>query len=352
MHVKKKTQWRHLCEHSECKVIPYFNHFGQTGGRFCKRHSEDGMENVRCNQCERDGCKVIPSFNHFGQTGGRFCKPHSEDGMEDVVNKQCERDCCKRQPKFNHFGQTGGRFCKPHSEDGMEDVVHNQCERDGCKVIPGFNHFGQTGGRFCKRHSEDGMEDVVSNKCETVGCKVQPSFLDKDGKLSKLCEPCAFNAGLRCAPAPGASRQACECWDRIEACTDAKLTNHVHFGPTTHSGSERAGLVEGSRIKPDAFIEPQQPIHLTGQTSGAKGAVYLFHGEEWHGGWPPGHKNAQRDACNHKGVLYSVLYQNTLKQHALYKEAGYRVFCVWGLDFAKTCPLRYPVHILDVVHEV
>ena len=41
------------------------------------------------------------------------------------------------------------------------------------------------------------------------------------------------------------------------------------------------------------------------------GAVYLFHGEEWHGGWPLGHLKAQPDACNQRGNLYSVLYQKT-----------------------------------------
>ena len=79
--------------------------------------------------------------------------------------------------------------------------------------------------------------------------------------------------------------------------------------------------------------------------------AYWPHARRRHRGWPIGHTRAEADARNHLWQLYADLYAKTLNQHRLYKEAGYRVFCVWGLDFAKTCQ-RCPMHILDAVREV
>lgn len=97
-------------------------------------------------------------------------------------------------------------------------------------------------------------------------------------------------------------------------------------------------------------MEPGLTIHLRGQTSGAHGAVYLFHGEEWHGGWPPGHLKV--GTMNSRGDWYAALYKVTLETHRLYKEQGYRVFAVWGLEYAKACRAKAPEHILQCVVEV
>jgi len=146
--------------------------------------------------------------------------------------------------------------------------------------------------------------------------------------------------------------EACECWDRLARWSGARFANHVHFTPgaAAPTGSEVTGLIPGRRLQPDDFIAPRQPIHLKGETSGPKGAVYLYHGEEYHGGWPVGHPRSGR--LNRYGVAYDVLYKLTLESHELYKKVGYRVFVVWRIDYMTTTCARAPVHISSVVREV
>ena len=105
---------------------------------------------------------------------------------------------------------------------------------------------------------------------------------------------------------------ACRCWHRLEKVSEAKLTHHVCcIDPTKWAGEEKKGLVPGRAFKPDAYIEPNLPIHLEGQTSGPKGAVYLFHGNEWHG-YPEGHP--KYDEVNYCGDSYKERYHKTLAQ--------------------------------------
>lgn len=144
---------------------------------------------------------------------------------------------------------------------------------------------------------------------------------------------------------------ACECWHRLERVSTAKLTHHIHFIPGAEKtdGREKEGLVPGRRFKPDAFIEPGLDIHLPNQSSGPKGAVYLFHGNEWHG-YPPAH--LKYDGANHCGTPYKELYERTIEQQTLYSAEGYRVFTVWEHEYATTTRAACPVHILSVVREL
>ena len=91
------------------------------------------------------------------------------------------------------------------------------------------------------------------------------------------------------------------------------------------------------------------PVHLLNQTSGPRGAVYLYHGNQWHG-YPPGHP--KYEGRNHHGTLYKELYKLTLKQQDYYRAGGYRVFVVWEHEYKTTTTARCPVHVLSVVREV
>jgi hypothetical protein len=142
---------------------------------------------------------------------------------------------------------------------------------------------------------------------------------------------------------------ACRCWHRLEAISEAKLTHHLCCrNPTTWSGEEKRGLLPGRHHRPDAFIEPNLPIHLEGQTSGPRGAVYLFHGNEWHG-YPPGHGKGEGENCH--GVSYQELYERTLAQEEMYRAEGYRVFAVWEHEYVESERARCPRHIQGVVRE-
>ena len=90
--------------------------------------------------------------------------------------------------------------------------------------------------------------------------------------------------------------------------------------------------------------------HARRLRSGCTRKVPLFHGEEWHGGWPEGHKRC--GGINQHGMPYGVLYQMTLEAHELYKKQGFRVFVVWELEYKTTTRAHAPAHIKDVVREV
>ena len=142
---------------------------------------------------------------------------------------------------------------------------------------------------------------------------------------------------------------ACRCWHRLEKVSRAKLTHHVCcIDPTKWTGDEKKGLIPGRAFKPDAYIEPNLPIHLEGETSGPKGAVYLFHGNEWHG-YPEGHP--KYDEVSYCGDSYKEQYNRTIAQEEAYKKEGYRVFVVWEHEYGASEKAKCPVHIQSVVRE-
>ena len=52
----------------------------QAARRYCKKHAEDGMENVVSKRCDATGCTTGAAFRWPGQRP-RFCGKHAEGGM-------------------------------------------------------------------------------------------------------------------------------------------------------------------------------------------------------------------------------------------------------------------------------
>lgn len=73
-------------------------------------------------------CGTRASFNFQGETKGRFCAKHKEPQMVDVKNKHCEADSCNTTPLYNIIGEKKARFCGKHKELLMVDVRHKTCE--------------------------------------------------------------------------------------------------------------------------------------------------------------------------------------------------------------------------------
>ena len=93
------------------------------------------MVGVMNKRCEHPGCPKGPSFNYPGETSGRYCSKHKEDGMVDVVNKRCEHPGCPKGPSFNYPGETSRRYCSKHKEDGMVNVSTKNCLRNHVHVL-------------------------------------------------------------------------------------------------------------------------------------------------------------------------------------------------------------------------
>ena len=206
--------------------------------------------------------------------------------------------------------------------------------------------------RLCAVCADKVGTKIVLNPCRDcpVDAKKQANYPDEDGNPTRLCAVCAFEKGLRPQATSGASMVACRCWHRLEKVSKAKLTHHVCcIDPTKWAGEEKKGLIPGRAFKPDAYIEPNLPIHLECETSGPKGAVYLFHGNEWHG-YPEEHP--KYDEVNYCGDSYKERYHKTLAQEEMYKMEGYRVFVVWEHAYGASEKAKCPVHIQGVVREV
>ena len=230
-------------------------------------------------------------------------------------------------------------------------ILCRDCPKDDKKQA----NYPDEGGkpcRLCAGCADKAGTKTVQNPCRDCpkNDKKEANYPDEGGKTCRLCAGCAFNAGLRPQATSGASMVACRCWHRLEKVSKAKLTHHVCcIDPTKWAGEEKKGLIPGRAFKPDAYIEPNLPIHLEGETSGPKGAVYLFHGNEWHG-YPEGHP--KYDEVNYCGDSYKARYHKTLAQEKMYKHEGYRVFVVWEHEYDATEKATCPAHIQEVVREV
>ena len=151
---------------------------------------------------------------------------------------------------------------------------------------------------------------------------------------------------------------ACQCWHRLERASSAKMTHHrcCDNPGKKWNGKEKEGLLPNStgtgrsKHKPDVYIEPGLPIHLKGETSGPKGAVYLFEGNYWHG-YPPGHPK-YNDIRKKGNIPFKELYEKTLKVQDRYLKQGIRVFVIWEHEYTRTTRVRSPLCLLDVVREV
>ena len=53
----------------------------ESSPRFCSKHKEPGMIDVRNKKCEYDGCKTRPSFNIEGEL-------YPEDFVQNIKNQE------------------------------------------------------------------------------------------------------------------------------------------------------------------------------------------------------------------------------------------------------------------------
>ena len=265
------------------------------------------------------------------------------------------RDCVIKQASYPDEEGKPSKLCASCSERAGTKIVQKPCRDcpDGKKKVASYPDEEGKPNKLCGPCSERAGSKIVRFPCRDCpdGEKKQGHYPDEEGKPNKLCARCCFHAGLKPQATSGASMVACRCWHRLEAVSQAKLTHHICcMNATKWTGDEKKGLLpDHPRVRPDAYVEPHLPIHLDGETSGPKGAVYLFHGNEWHG-YPKGHP--KYDGENHYGASYKEMYDRTMAQHQLYKSEGYRVFVVWEHEYIHTTRVNCPTHVLNVVREV
>ena len=304
--------------------------------------------------------KLVPMCRQCGEKTANY---NDKDGKRTLCKKCAKNEGCHElqrpcqgcgKVEANFTDEDGKiRFCGPCAKNEECHELQRPCQ--GCKKVEA-NFEDNDGNKrtLCSVCAKNAGCHQPSRPCQ--GCKkVQANFEDEDGKL-RFCGPCAIDLGLKPQASRGASMEACQCWHLLEdavftqAGWSCELTHHVHFenGRTDPTGAEKEGLIPGRKFRPDAFIEPGLPIHLPGKYSGEKGAVYLFHGNPWHG-FPKGHP--KYEANNFVGTPNKLLFEKTVQQHELYKAQGYRVFFVWRHEFKKATRKTCPGSIRDVVRE-
>jgi hypothetical protein len=321
----------------------------------CSKKAGSHVVQNPCRDCP-EGAKRGAAYPDENGNPDRLCGPCSKKVGSYVVQNPC-RDCPEGAKRESHYPDEEGnpkRLCGPCSKKVGSHVVLKPC-RDCPEGAKRESHYPDEEGnpdRLCGPCSKKAGSHVVRNPCRDCpeGAKRESHYPDEEGNPYRLCADCAFEAGLKPQATQGASMVACRCWHRLEKVSKAKLTHHrCCMDPTKWTGNEKKGLIPGRHIRPDAYIEPDLPIHLEGETSGPKGAVYLFHGNEWHG-YPPGHPKYNDN--NHYGDSYKERYHKTLAQEEMYKMEGYRVFVVWEHEYGASEKAKCPVHIRGVVREI
>lgn len=193
-----------MCDYINCSVKnPVYNFPGEKKGKRCKKHSEEGMidvKNKKCNFVYEDGskCNTQPRYGFYGKKPEK-CSKHALPEMEDLVSKKCNfidpatKNKCKTRASF---GFVNGKVekCSKHALPKMEDLKHKKCEYQKCKTRPSFGFLGETTKR-CEKHKLEGMIDLVNKKCDYIGeegsCNIIPIFgflNDKPKRCKKHAE--------------------------------------------------------------------------------------------------------------------------------------------------------------------
>ena len=85
------------CEYNGCKTESSFNFKGMPR-KYCSKHKEEGMLNVKDCICIFENCNKQAYYNYIGFKEKLYCKNHKLENMVDVKNKLCKYEACQKQP--------------------------------------------------------------------------------------------------------------------------------------------------------------------------------------------------------------------------------------------------------------
>jgi len=166
------------CIHPGCDIEPVFNYPQFDGkGKYCKKHSLEGMIDVKNKKCGVDGCKIRPHFNFPGQRKGERCFKHAETGMINIITVKCREEGCGSIASYNFLGEKKRLYCSKHALDGMICVIGNKCAHEGCSNRA---RYGFSRRVMCRIHKEDGMHYMYyKTRSEKNKTERQDKFLPK-----------------------------------------------------------------------------------------------------------------------------------------------------------------------------
>jgi len=331
------------------------------GGKRCQAKNEDGSP------CPKSALDTTGFC--VGHGGGKRCQATKEDGSPCPTAAKGATEFCVRHG--------GGKRCKATNEDGSPCPKSAEGSTDFCKY--------HGGGKRCQATKEDGSPCPTSaegstdfcirhgggKRCkgkEDGGCPNSQGlakYPNKQGKQHVLCYDCSIADGAHPPHKPGASLEACQCFDQLESAYKREIGNGVSTEtryelPHTHcdrvamkwgEDNERRNLIPNSKVRPDSFWEPT----IEEKKMGINGVVFLYHGNHFHG-YPPGHLKhdgcfnwiSKRNGGKRIKVCYKDLYEKTEQTTRLYLNHGFIVRVIWGHEYLA---LSAFTNILSIVHE-
>mmetsp|Transcript_4860 Transcript_4860/g.6672 ORF Transcript_4860/g.6672 Transcript_4860/m.6672 type:complete len:769 (+) Transcript_4860:94-2400(+) len=185
---KSRAKKPKTCEHNGCCTEPYFNHAGEKNGRFCAKHRDSTMVDVRNKRCQTLGCEKLPCFNYRPAKRGLFCSSHKLDGMKDVIHKLCEEPGCEKRAYHNTLEDKHVKYCREHRKQGMVLKNNPRCEHPGCLKQAAFNNLGMKTPRYCGTHREPGMVCSQAKFCMHPYCNSYASYALPGKKKPEYCK--------------------------------------------------------------------------------------------------------------------------------------------------------------------
>lgn len=173
-----------MCIFDNCNKQAYYNYSGLKEKLYCNEHKLENMVNVKSKLCIYEGCQKQPLFNYKNETEGIYCYDHKKLEMVDIKHKICIEDSCLKRARYNTFGNKP-IYCFEHKLKDMIDIDAKKCKFKNCLKHPLYNYFYEKFGIYCSRHKLENMVDVVNIKCIHENCNKKPSF-NYEGKTEAL----------------------------------------------------------------------------------------------------------------------------------------------------------------------
>lgn len=173
------------CADIDCNKTPLYNLKGLKP-KFCVKHKESTMIDVKHPRCVEPDCILRASFNLQGEKKPLYCSTHKKENMIDICNAMCLEPTCNTRPVYNFSSEKRPIYCFKHKKEGMIDVKSIKCAA-GCGKLATYNQIGSRKPKYCKDHKLVHMIDVKHPKCLDETCDIRPNFNYKTQKKPIYC---------------------------------------------------------------------------------------------------------------------------------------------------------------------
>jgi hypothetical protein len=329
-----------------CTACYLQDHTNATSANFhhntlCSQHARKRGVFARnpCEMCPGNAPKTGYCENEAGEHN-KLCYEHA---VERKTN-QCE--LCpkgtKQMAKYHNQANQLKKLCSVHARSLGTFILKMPCELCPAYAQKRGYYENETGHdkKLCYEHAVEQGTFKTLNPCQLCPeyAKLSASCKNQAGLQNKLCARHAVEAGTIAKCHPGASRVACECWDRLSLLLGRPL-DHVHLVPG-RSVVEVETRVPGTNYRPDAR-DATNPMVL-----------YEYLGNPWHG-YPPEHElfNDPVHYDSTGDTTHATLYATTMERFQVLSELGYTIMYVWGHEYKQTAVKKCPRGLKSVVRE-